>query len=405
MVPAVVGRPSCPTIKAIPITPARPKIERPEHLGSRLRAIAWLIIALALPCSSCVYSRIFYYNIPSLAAANYFDHRAVDASTQPVPFERRPDEAAFPMRRSRSATYGTFEDLVARNGTRALLVLHHDVVVYERYFGGITAETRLPCFSMSKTFAAVLMGCAQQDGLFASVQQHLVEFVPALWSRPGYQDITLEHLLRMTSGIDFEEESVAGAVLYYATDLRSWTHTFDVTRAPGQHYQYGSINVQLLWEALQSRLAQRTVASYFQERLWKDLGAERPATWDLDSAESGIEKLSGGLSATVSDFARLGVLFQHRGRAHDRAVISEQWVRDTLAQDPVAGVVHTTDGAVRRGRYQWFWTLDGRCYFAKGYNGQYIFVDRDRDVVIARFGEGYGDVDWTALFAGMAASL
>ena len=367
--------------------------------------MALITVALALPCSSCVYSRIFYYNIPTLAAASYFDHRAVEASTRPAPFERQADQATFPLRRSRSATYGTFEELVAKNGTRALLVLHHDVVVYERYFGGITAETRVPCFSMSKTFAAVLIGCAQQDGLFASVQQHLVEFVPALWSRPRYQDITLEHLLRMTSGIDFEEESVAGAVLYFATDLRSWTHTFDVTKAPGEHYQYGSINVQLLWEALQSRLAQRTVASYFQGRLWNELGAERPATWDLDSAESGIEKLSGGLSATVSDFARLGVLFQHHGRVHDRAVISEQWARDTLAPDPVAGVVHTTDGAVRRGRYQWFWTLDGRCYFAKGYNGQYIFVDRDRDVVIARFGEGYGDVDWTALFEGMAASL
>ena len=427
MVPVWIGRQSSPTIKAIPITLQRTTIEGSGHLGrtdhtpcpvphdldaTTIRAartwrgvMVMLTAALALPCSSCVYARIFYYNVPSLAAANYFDHRPVEASPHPVPFERRRDQATFPMRQSRSATYGTFEDLVAKNDTRALLVLHHDVVVYERYFGGVTAESRLPCFSMSKTFAAVLIGCAQQDGLFSSVQQHLVDFVPALWSRPGYSEITLEHLLRMTSGIDFEEESVSGAVLYYATDLRSWTHTFNVTSTPGAHYQYGSINVQLLWEALTPRLAQRTVASYFQERLWKVLGAERPAMWDLDSAESGIEKLSGGLSATVSDFARLGVLFQHHGRFQDRAVISAQWVHDTLAEDPVAGVVHTTDGAVRRGRYQWFWTLDGRCYFAKGYNGQYIFVDRDRDVVVARFGEGYGDVDWTALFEDMAASL
>ena len=397
MVPKIVGRLSSPTIKAIPIRTS-------DSPGTWRALLSLITIAFALPCSSCVYSRIFYYNIPSLAAANYFDHRAVQASSSPLPFERRRDQIAFPMRRSRSATYPSFEELVDKNGTRALLVLHHDVLVYERYWGGVTAETRLPCFSMSKTFAAVLMGCAQQDGLFVSVQQRLVDFVPALSSRPGYDDITLDHLLRMTSGIDFEEESVAGAVLYYTTNLRSWTHTFDVTSPPGQHYQYGSINVQLLWEALTPRLAQRTVASYFEQRLWKVLGAERPATWDIDSAESGVEKLSGGLSATASDFARLGVLFQHRGRFRDQTVISEQWVKDTLTHDPVAGVVHTTDGAVRRGRYQWFWTMDGRCYFAKGYNGQYIFVDRDRDVVVARFGEGYGDVDWTALFAEMAAT-
>ena len=151
--------------------------------------------------------------------------------------------------------------------------------------------------------------------------------------------------------------------------------------------------------------AQQQLTRYFEERLWEPLGAERPAAWSLDSAEKGVEKFSSGLSATARDYARLGVLFQHGGRVRDRPVISEQWVEDSLAPDDVAGIVHTTDGAVRRGRYEWFWTLDGRSYFAKGYNGQYVFVDRDRDVVVVRFGEGYGEVDWTVLFKQIAESL
>jgi len=352
-----------------------------------------------------VFSRIFYYNIPDLSAPTYFDARPVKASSHPLPFARLREEATFSPRRSRSATFRSFEDLIAGNDTRAFLVLHHDAIVYERYFGEVTAETRLPAFSMSKTFAAVLIGCAQQDGLIDSVRQHLVDFVPALTTRPGYREITLEHLLRMTSGIDFEEESNAGAVLFYTTELQYWTHSYDIKWAPGQHYQYGSLNAQLLWEVLHARLGGRTVAGYFEERIWEALGAERSAAWSLDSSAHGVEKFSGGLSATARDYARLGVLFQHGGRFQDRPVISEQWVRDSLAEDDVAGVVHTTDGAVRRGRYQWFWTLDGCCYFAKGYHGQYIFVDRARDVVVVRFGEGYGDVDWTALFTTIAKSL
>jgi len=86
-------------------------------------------------------------------------------------------------------------------------------------------------------------------------------------------------------------------------------------------------------------------------------------------------------------------------------VSDSAWVADSLAEDEVSGVVHTTDGAVRRGRYQWFWTRDGCCYFAKGYNGQYVFVHKDRDVVVVRFGEGYGKVDWTALFTRIAESV
>jgi CubicO group peptidase (beta-lactamase class C family) len=367
----------------------------------------WTLLALlvSLPCASCIFARIFYYNIPSLSAPQYFEERLVRASSHPLPFERRREQVSFAMRQSRDESFETFEDLLSENETRALLVLRHDVIVYERYFGGITAETRLPAFSMSKTFGAVLIGAALRDGLIDSVQQHLVEFVPALSARPGYRGITLEHLLRMTSGIDFDEESTAGAMLYYTTDLRSLTHSFDVRTLPGQHYQYGSLSAQLLWEVLENRLGGRTVTRYFEERLWEPLGAERPAAWSLDSAEKGVEKFSSGLSATARDYARLGVLFQHGGRVRDRPVISEQWVEDSLAPDDVAGIVHTTDGAVRRGRYEWFWTLDGRSYFAKGYNGQYVFVDRDRDVVVVRFGEGYGEVDWTVLFGQMAESL
>jgi CubicO group peptidase (beta-lactamase class C family) len=352
-----------------------------------------------------VFARIFKFNVPDLEAPGYFDERPVAASSHPRPFARRPEPAAFSMRSSRTRTYPTFEDLLFENETRALLVLHHDAIVYERYFGKVTAATRLPCFSMSKTFAAVLVGCAQADGLLSSVEQHLVDFVPELAARPRYREITLEHLLRMTSGIDFVEESVAGAMLYYTTDLSSSTYVYDVKWPPGQHYEYGSVNAQLLWRVLHSRLGGETVTRYFQDRVWEAVGAESSAAWALDSAASGVEKFAAGLSATTRDYARLGVLFQHRGRVGDRPVIPEQWVKDSLADDEVAGVVHTTDGAVRRGRYQWFWTLDGRSYFAKGYHGQYVFVNKDRDVVVVRFGEGYGDVDWTALFTEMAESL
>lgn len=364
-----------------------------------------LALLLSLQCTSCVFARMLYYNVPTLSAPTYFDARVVPASSRPLPFEREEQEAAFAMRQSRGERHDTFDDLLAENDTRALLVLHHDVIVYERYFGGVTAETRLPCFSMSKTFAAVVVGCAEREGLIDSAQQRLVEFVPALAERPGYRDITLEHLLRMTSGIDFEEESTSGAILYYSTDLRARAQAYDVRWPAGQHYQYGSINAQLLWEVLRRRIGPRSVAGYFGERVWEALGAERPATWSLDSAESGVEKFAAGLNATVRDYARLGVLFQHGGRVGGRPVISEQWVEASLAHDEVAGVVQTTDGAVRRGRYQWFWTPDGCCYFAKGYNGQYVFVHRDLDVVVVRFGEGYGDVDWTALFTKMAESL
>jgi CubicO group peptidase (beta-lactamase class C family) len=372
-----------------------------RHRG---RLLSIVCAVLSMCCTSCVFADMLYHNTPDLTAPSYFANEVVPASSRPRPLARRAAEIVFPMRRSRAHAYPSFEDLVSRNGTRALLVLHHDAVVYERYFGDVTAETRLPAFSLSKTFAAVLTGSAERDGLLTT-NQHLVDFVPELAGRRGYSAITLEHLLRMTSGIDFSEESVAGAMFYYTKDLRRRTRAYDVKWTAGEHYEYGSINVQLLWEVLHARLGQRTVASYFWERVWGPLGAERAAAWSLDSPEHGVEKLAAGLSATARDYARLGMLFQHQGRVGGQEVVSRRWVEDSLAQDEVSGIVHTTDGALHRGRYQWFLTLDGCCYFAKGYNGQYVFVDRARDVVIVRFGEGYGDVRWTDLFEQMARAV
>jgi CubicO group peptidase (beta-lactamase class C family) len=368
-----------------------------------LRAVSALLLSLL--CTSCTLGRILYFNVPNRFAPTYFEERVVAASAHPRPFERARDETHFSMRRSKAHAYDTFETLIAANHTSAIVALHHDVVVYERYFDGVTAETRMPGFSMSKTFAAAAIGCAEQDGLIASSDERLVSYVPTLANKPGYGAITIDQLLRMTAGIDYEEESVAGAMLYYTEDLRSQAHAYDTKWAAGTHYEYGSIHSQLLWEVLSRKLPGKTVSRYFQERLWDAMGAERAASWSLDSAEHGVEKFSSGFNATARDYARLGVLFQHGGLAGDRRVVSAQWVDDSIAYDDVAGVVHTTDGAVRRGHYQWFRTLDGCCYFAKGYNGQYLFVDRALDVVIVRLGDGYGDVDWTALFRRMAESL
>lgn len=354
-----------------------------------------------LSSTGCIFSRMFYYNTPSLGAPSYFDSREVAASPAPKPWKREKD-ASFALTETEQKSYKTFDELLEKNKTRAFLVLADDRIVYERYFDGVTEKTLLPSFSISKTLGALLVGCAMHDGLFASVDDKLVKFIPELAKKDGYADITLDHLLRMTSGIDFQEESVAGAMFYYSWDLRSRMYLYDVKWRPGTHYLYGSINTQLLWDALHRRIGGRTIAKYFEERVWGPLGAEHPATWSLDSAEGGIEKLFGGFNATLRDHARIGELFLHGGTFDGAAIVSNDWVKQSLTPDPVPGIVESSDGWVRRAKYQWFITLDGRAYFAKGYHGQYIFLVPSKNMVFMRFGEGYGDVDWPSLFLRIA---
>lgn len=352
--------------------------------------------------TGCIFSRMFYYNVPDLTAPTYFDNHAIESSPRAAPLKRDPVEAYFGLTREEAKRYRTFDDLLEKNETRAFLVLQDDRIVYERYFGGIGPTTSLPGFSMTKSVAALTIGCALSDGLFTSPEQPISELVPELKSKEGYRDITIDQLLRMTAGIDFDEESIPGAMLYYSQDLQSRTYLYDVKWKPGTHYLYGSVSVQILWDALHRRLGGRSVASYFQERVWARLGAVDPASWSVDSRKHGVEKFFGGFNATARDHARFGMLFLHGGSLNGESVIPESWVTESVTPDAIAGVVKTTDGFVQRGKYQWFLTTDGRAYFAKGYHGQYVFVVPAKKMVFVRFAEGYGDINWPQFFLRLA---
>ncbi len=374
--------------------------------GRRRTRLGFVVLALAaLACSACTYARVFYFNVPDLSAPSNFDNRVVHASDTPLALERSEREATLHLQPGDEADYDSFDDFLASNGTRALLIVHDDRVVYERYFDGVDLRSELPSFSMSKTFAAVLMGCAVKDGLIGSMDDPLIRYLPELVKKPGYDKISLDQLLRMTSGIDFDEESPEGARLYYTSSIRDEVYSHGVRWPAGSHYAYASVNIALLWEVLQRRLGEETVAHYFERRVWGPLGAQYDASWSLDSAGSGIEKLSAGFNARPRDQARLGLLFLHEGTFNGRSIVSPAWVKRSLSQDQVAGLIRTSDGWVQRGNYQWFWTRDRRAYFAKGFNGQYVFVIPSRNTVVVRFGDGYGDVDWPVLFLRIADTL
>lgn len=365
-----------------------------------MRAVA--IVLLSIATSGCIFSRMFYYNIPTLSTADYFDARTVKASPTPVPLPHADIEEKPPMTEEERRKYNSFDALLAANDTRAFVAIRNNEIVYERYFGATNEKTLLPAFSISKTFGALLVGCAMEDGYLGAPDEKITAYVPELTKKQGYETITLDHLLRMTSGIDFTEESMQGAMFYYSYDIRSRLYRYNVKYAPGTHYEYASINTQLLWDALRRRLEGRTVTQYFEERVWRPLGAGHEASWSLDSAYRGVEKLFGGFNATARDHARFGLLFLNGGKIGDRQIISASWIAKSLEPDPVPGILETTDGFVRRAKYQWFMTLDGKAYFAKGYHGQYIFIVPEKKMVFVRFAEGYGEIDWPSLFVRFA---
>src|SRR5262249_17422315 len=137
----------------------------PVTLRSSLGRNVVVVAIVGLLCCSCIYARILYFRFPDLHAPESFDNRLVPASVHAKPLALRSPQAEFHWPASKSTTYRTFDDLLKENKTGAFLVVQHDEIVYERYFEDIAVTTRLPSFSISKTFASLLVSAAIEDGL------------------------------------------------------------------------------------------------------------------------------------------------------------------------------------------------------------------------------------------------
>jgi CubicO group peptidase (beta-lactamase class C family) len=117
------------------------------------------------------------------------------------------------------------EELLRETDTLAFLVVHEDRLVSERYFDGATRESLQTSFSAAKSFVSTLVGIATDAGLIGSVDDRITKYLPELAERdPGFREITVRHLLTMSSGIRYREGGFPSlgddTYTYYGVDLR-----------------------------------------------------------------------------------------------------------------------------------------------------------------------------------------
>jgi CubicO group peptidase (beta-lactamase class C family) len=291
------------------------------------------------------------------------------------------------------------DEFLRETDTLAFVVVHRDRVVRERYFDDATRASLQTSFSAAKSFVSTLVGIALDKGLIGSVDDPVTEYLPELAARdPRFRQITLRHLLTMSSGIRYREGGFLSlgddTYTYYGVDLRDVAlNRTRIEAPPGTGWQYNNYHPLLLGLVLE-RTTGMSVSEFMARRLWQPLGAEADATWNLDSKQSRFEKLESGLNATALDYARFGLLFLHNGQWNGTRIVSEEWVRAATR----AGTA--TDPAYSYG-YRYFWWLDverpGR-FYAMGKYGQYIYVAPDADAVVVRLGRHWGvsNVEWLA---------
>jgi CubicO group peptidase (beta-lactamase class C family) len=302
-----------------------------------------------------------------------------------------------------------FEELLEASGTTAFLIVRDDTLLYEGYFNGFQRDSWFTSFSVAKSFDSALIGLAISEGLIGSVDDPVVSYLPELKGR-GLDDLTIRNLLKMDCGVRYEQSDLTDflamqsddSLTYYLPDLRALALTIRPSREPiGSCFRYNNFH-PILEGMILERVTGMTVSEYLQERLWKPLGMEYPATWSINQEGDGLEKMESGLNARAIDFAKFGRLYLNRGQWEGRQILPEAWVIESTAPEP--GDARPQTGADRYsetdGYYQFHWWGTKRenglyDFAAAGHLGQYISVRPDQNLILVRFGtETNTEVNW-----------
>ena len=363
------------------------------HFKRVLTAIA--LMAVFSVFTSCKFTRFVVYNFADIKDYKIFPTREIENGSVEFQFYETEAGNAPENLWIDGMTY-PFESFLEDTKTVAFLIIQNDTMQYEKYWRGYDEASIVPSFSIAKSVLSILIGCAIDDGLIQSVEESVVTYVPELKAN-GFEEVTIEHLLQMTSGLDFNEAYFnpfgEAATFYYGTDLGKSIGKLKLKHGPGERFEYISGNSQILGLLLERALDGKTISEYLEERIWKPLGMEYNASWSLDR-ENGLEKTFCCLNARARDFAKIGRLYLNKGNWNGTQIVSEEWVTRSLEKD-------VSNGSVPYYQYHWWFPSPTGDFIAKGFLGQYIYVNPDKNLVIVRLGKRSGKAQWIDILSNM----
>jgi len=279
------------------------------------------------------------------------------------------------------------------------LVIRNDSVIYERCAPGYSDTTLSTLFSVGKSMTSVLLGKALAEGKIRNLDDLLTTYVPELKSNPAFERITLRHLLSMKSGLEFTDAesnflmSVFSdeAKYFYTDDIKKQLLSTSLAHPPGIFYQYRSIDVFLLSWAIENATGQKT-ARYFQDKIWKKIGAEHPASWGLDH-QNGFANTASRFQSTAIDLAKIGRLYLNKGDYQGVQVIPEEWVNQSVYLN---GETPAISKYWQKTTFHYLWWVPqlpvNGDFSAEGTRGQRLYVDPLTRTIIVQFAsKGGGD--------------
>ncbi len=276
------------------------------------------------------------------------------------------------------------KDWIAERHVTALVILHDGTMVFEEYYRGTDADDLRINWSISKSYLSALFGVLLDEGVFDSIDDPVTKYAPEL-ADTAYAQASIKDVLQMSSGVTFDEDYLAffsdinkmGRVLALGGSMDGFALQQDEGfAAPGDGWKYVSIDTHVIGMVIRGATG-RDIPDLLTEKIITPLGLEADPYYLTDGY--GVAFVLGGLNTTTRDNARFGQMIANGGRWNGQQIVPSDWIdASTVAS------AKTAPGVIGYG-YQW-WIPAGSepgQFMARGIYGQYIYIDRINDVVIA----------------------
>ena len=281
----------------------------------------------------------------------------------------------------------SFDEFLAATQTNAFLVIRGGKITYEKYLNGKTESTVLPSYSVAKTMTSLVIGQLIDEGKIKE-SDSFVSILPEFKAGTSFDKVTIKQLLDMTSGIGVSDNypngpsgwGVAIAQMYASTDMNFFVkHNRKMREEPGTYAEYRSVNTGLLGLIIQ-KVTGHKLADEYSERIWKKIGAEHNATWNVDKV-GGHEKAFCCFNATARDYARVGQALM----SGSPAIASTSW--KARLSNPAVKLDYGWGYAAQ------MWHPYQGINLMLGLHGQFIYQDALKDTVIVKLSDMPTSVD------------
>jgi len=208
--------------------------------------------------------------------------------------------------------------------SEAVIIYDHNKLLVEKYFGIGKPDQKIETMSCTKSIVGVAVACLLSDGLIDSLDIPVSKYYPEL--RQGQKkDITIRHLVNMTSGI--QNNPNATIEIYPSSDFVQLALAAELASKPGEVFSYNNKSLNLLAGVIK-KITGKRMDIFIRERLFNPLGI-KDFTWTLDDA--GNPHVMSGCQIKPSDFVKIGNLVLQKGNYNGKQVVAEKYIDEMVS--------------------------------------------------------------------------